>query len=161
MNDTKACSQCKEIKPLDQFNRNANKKSQSKGVRSDCKVCQSAYNAAYRARKTKEERAEYRANYLKTATGQLSWLQTKARRLGMDESEVQKVVAHFKDHDGLCDICGKSPEHSSYGVLCIDHCHDSNVFRGLLCSQCNSLLGYSYDNVDTLQSAIEYLQRQA
>lgn len=161
MNDTKTCSTCKETKPTDQFNRNANKKAQKSGFRSDCKVCQSEYNTAYRARKTKEERAEYRINYLKTETGKISWLQTKARRLGMDESEVEKVVAHFKDHNGLCDICGRTPDHSAYSALCIDHCHDTNVFRGLLCSQCNTMLGHAYDNVDTLLSAVEYLQRQA
>ena len=38
------CAKCGETKPLDQFNRRSN----GRGRRSDCKACQSIYNAAWR-----------------------------------------------------------------------------------------------------------------
>jgi hypothetical protein len=40
----------------------------------------------------------------------------------------------------------------------IDHCHDTNEFRGLLCRSCNLLLGYAKDSIEILQSAIRYLE---
>lgn len=65
-----------------------------------------------------------------------------------------------KEQNGECKICGASP---SAGVsksernLIIDHCHTTNKIRGLLCNQCNIMLGMSKDNRQTLMKAIEYL----
>jgi len=54
---------------------------------------------------------------------------------------------------GLCGICAdREPAH-------IDHCHESNEVRGLLCQQCNTALGALGDNVEGLQRAIDYLNR--
>lgn len=51
-----------------------------------------------------------------------------------------------------CMICGSTQR------LCIDHCHNSSVVRGILCSKCNTGLGMFNDNIDALYSAIEYLR---
>jgi hypothetical protein len=42
--------------------------------------------------------------------------------------------------------------------LQIDHCHELNIFRGLLCRSCNLMLGYAKDNIAILQAAIRYLE---
>jgi hypothetical protein len=42
--------------------------------------------------------------------------------------------------------------------LCIDHCHETNLVRGLLCHDCNKGLGNFKDNIIFLQIAIEYLK---
>lgn len=42
--------------------------------------------------------------------------------------------------------------------LCIDHCHSTDIVRGLLCRTCNACLGMAKDNILILQSAIEYLK---
>lgn len=38
-----------------------------------------------------------------------------------------------------------------------DHCHNKNIPRGILCRQCNLLLGNAKDEVVILASAINYL----
>ncbi len=43
--------------------------------------------------------------------------------------------------------------------LSVDHCHKTNVVRGLLCNECNSGLGKFKDNIDVMASAISYLQQ--
>lgn len=53
---------------------------------------------------------------------------------------------------GVCSICKKASK------LVVDHCHRSGQVRGLLCGQCNTMLGMAKDSVDTLQSAILYLK---
>lgn len=40
---------------------------------------------------------------------------------------------------------------------CIDHCHSTNKIRGVLCNNCNTALGLVGDNINILQSMIEYL----
>jgi hypothetical protein len=64
---------------------------------------------------------------------------------------------------GACAIC-QSPEkyvNVKTGLvkqLAVDHCHETGKIRGLLCQQCNQMLGMSGDNVARLFSAIMYLE---
>ena len=57
---------------------------------------------------------------------------------------------------GVCAICGKTPHRIR---LSVDHDHESRKVRGLLCSgkSCNYLLGRLRDNVEWMQSAVNYL----
>ena len=41
----------------------------------------------------------------------------------------------------------------------IDHSHETGKVRGLLCHNCNMLLGHSKDNINTLENAIMYLNK--
>lgn len=59
--------------------------------------------------------------------------------------------------DGKCAICNDvlgSTHHAQ-----IDHCHTTGKVRGLLCINCNWLLGKSRDNPDPLRTAANYLER--
>lgn len=57
-----------------------------------------------------------------------------------------------------CNICKK--HYTSFTKkLAVDHCHSTGTIRGLLCSDCNLMLGHSKDNPDTLTNAIEYLKK--
>jgi hypothetical protein len=58
-------------------------------------------------------------------------------------------------HVGLCEICGIKP----VCKLSIDHCHATGKLRGLLCSKCNSILGFCGDNKATLIAAVAYLEK--
>jgi hypothetical protein len=57
-----------------------------------------------------------------------------------------------------CAIC-KILESECKKSLCVDHDHKSGKVRGLLCNKCNLLLGKANDNIETLQSSIDYLKR--
>ena len=41
----------------------------------------------------------------------------------------------------------------------IDHNHDTGEVRGVLCSACNSLIGYAKDSIETLEEAVRYLSK--
>lgn len=43
--------------------------------------------------------------------------------------------------------------------LCIDHDHEENIVRGLLCGRCNIGIGYLLDNTDIIKSAVDYLHK--
>lgn len=58
---------------------------------------------------------------------------------------------------GVCAICGTdNPGRNGWQI---DHCHNSNTVRGILCLGCNISLGLMDDNVDNLKKMIQYLER--
>jgi hypothetical protein len=62
----------------------------------------------------------------------------------------------LKDLQGdVCAICGKERTERFWSV---DHNHETGSVRGLLCQNCNALLGMAKDDIRVLQSAIEYLK---
>ena len=58
---------------------------------------------------------------------------------------------------GVCAICKGLQNSKNKKYLCIDHCHNTNKIRGLLCSRCNTLLGQAKDNINILEESIKYL----
>lgn len=60
----------------------------------------------------------------------------------------------FESQQGVCAICSTSQE----GSLHVDHCHSTQVVRGLLCGRCNRALGLLDDDVEKFQQSINYLK---
>jgi hypothetical protein len=64
-----------------------------------------------------------------------------------------------------CEICGRhasetnDPKGKPRTGLCLDHCHVTGVFRGWLCSPCNSMLGLAGDNPAVLRAGAMYLTK--
>jgi hypothetical protein len=59
---------------------------------------------------------------------------------------------------GVCAICGGGP--NGPGVdLHIDHCHNSNKIRGLLCGKCNTAVGLLDDDPTRAEALAAYLRR--
>lgn len=57
------------------------------------------------------------------------------------------------DQLGRCGICEKQLT----GKIAVDHDHETDAIRGLLCYGCNTGLGHLGDNVDGLMRAAAYL----
>ncbi len=49
-------------------------------------------------------------------------------------------------------FCGKTTR------LCLDHCHKTGKIRGILCNNCNSIIGLCKENIETLSKLISYLE---
>jgi hypothetical protein len=78
------------------------------------------------------------------------------RQYGISLEEYDRILAE-QSHG--CAICSKPPKEAYAKVLHVDHCHTTNAIRGLLCDNCNHLLGNAKDNVSILIRAIEYLNK--
>ena len=74
------------------------------------------------------------------------------RRYGLSLADFDAILAH---QGGACAICRAR----FTGTPHVDHDHDTRVVRGLLCSGCNRGLGCFDDDVDIMQAAIDYLER--
>jgi hypothetical protein len=64
----------------------------------------------------------------------------------------------LKEQNNSCAICGINGEELKR-KLSVDHNHETNQVRGLLCNSCNLGLGQFKDSVVFLSYAIEYLER--
>lgn len=83
------------------------------------------------------------------------------RKFGITMEEYERILVA---QGGGCKLCGKTPEENGK-MLAIDHDHSccnniktcGNCVRGLLCTDCNLMLGLAKDNVALLRLAISYL----
>lgn len=76
------------------------------------------------------------------------------RSYGVTLEEYNQI---FEKQGGLCAIC-KIHQSMLSKSLFIDHNHETGVIRGLLCSNCNFMLGNAKDSSDILSKGIAYLK---
>jgi len=110
----------------------------AKQYRIDNKEKTLAYTKEYRI-KNKEKSKEYRLKVNHNIT----------------MKEYNKM---FLKQEGKCALCG-GLRSVFQTALCVDHDHETDEIRGLLCMHCNLMLGYAKDNINVLLSAIEYLNK--
>lgn len=146
----KTCIKCKLEKSIDSFH-----KGKSTTI---CKECKKVYDSHYRPiwnKKPYSRISRYKSHL-------------KARySLTLDE-----LVIMYDSQGGGCAICNKplphpADEQGDKWQSNIDHDHSccstdttcGKCTRGLLCRDCNLMLGHSKDNLNTLKKAVEYLER--
>lgn len=159
----KQCSVCGKTKSTLEFHRQRNGKY---GVRSQCKPC-TLSAAKLREKWHKENNTEQYQKRLKQARKSsarrrkerplymLEYRYQTKYNISIEELNTMREVQDFK-----CKVCGiHESEVGGKGKLCVDHCHKGGHVRGLLCTQCNTGLGYFKDNVKYLLNAIKYLEQ--
>ena len=84
----------------------------------------------------------------------------RLKKYGIDLSQYNQMLFN---QGGVCAICGE-PEVAKYKgrtkPLSVDHCHETDKIRGLLCNSCNKGIGFLKDDIDIMASAISYLQQE-
>ena len=74
---------------------------------------------------------------------------------------VEEYEILYDKQNGVCAICGQVESRIIRGTLCklsVDHDHETGKVRGLLCQNCNNMLGHAKDNPEILQKAVKYLE---
>lgn len=147
----KTCNKCSTSKPLTEYHI---KRENRDNLNHTCKDCRSILNRQYRldnAEVIKREKKRYRERY-------------------PDKIRSKKYMDNFgitlEDYDNMlteqqhkCFICNIHQSQLKKR-LAVDHCHVTNKVRGLLCSNCNRALGLFKDDIDILNKAMVYLNRQ-
>ena len=110
-----------------------------------------AYGRAYYHRNVEECKAKAAAWKEANPEEAAAWRgQHRVKKYGLSPTEYEVL---FDESAGVCSICVAPFS----GTPHINHCHDTGVVRGLLCTHCNKGLGMFKDSVLNLQSAINYL----
>lgn len=128
---SKHCGKCDTYKPLSEFRKNRTKRL---GVYSICKVCENAA-AALRPNKAVVARRAY--NKYKYGITEEQYM-AMHRKQGGHCLCMQKLIPYGRD-------------------TCVDHCHYTGKFRGLLCQACNKAIAFAGDNPLTLERLARYV----
>ncbi len=74
---------------------------------------------------------------------------------------IDDMLRLYSMQNGLCALCAETitlTRASGTRHVCIDHCHDTGIVRGLLCSECNTHIGRTGDSFDWHYRAARYLE---
>ena len=113
------------------------------------------------------------------ALARLQYNTPEARKRAHERYEAKKVVSRnaklrrdygisldeynvmLAEQDGRCAICGKTPEENTViaKALAVDHNHDTNVVRGLLCANCNVAVGFIEDAQKRIGTWLETVEK--
>ena len=95
-------------------------------------------------------------------------IKRKCRTCSRNQSRlVQELKSKhpYPDKDYCCPICTRNIDAiGSNGQKrlqnwVLDHCHESETFRGWLCHHCNTGLGAFKDSIDRVRNAVIYLDK--
>ncbi len=147
----KICPKCKIEKQHSDYHKDLRKNG---GIRNRCKACCKAETNSWRE-KNKAHYNNYTAMWRSKNPDKQHATEIK-RLYGLS---IEKYNEMLLAQDLKCKICGKQHDSSrKRGRLYVDHCHDSNQIRGLLCGACNSAIGYFNHNIEIIKKSILYLQ---
>lgn len=162
----KTCVHCKESKSIKEFH---TRSSQSDGLAYYCKVCTKVLAQEYRNRPenivaNRERARKWReANPEKAKATHDGWV--KRNRARYNEANKWRRLRHryglsreayenlMRVAGGVCELCG------SGHILCLDHCHQSGLVRGILCMRCNTAMERFDEMPDFPARVVKYLEK--
>lgn len=159
---TKKCPRCGFEGALSNF---PTDRSLKFGVRPECRVCyrvdRRKWNAAWtpeqRRKKHKRQIARHKERYhsdpeFKKYVNRKCRETENRRKFGLEPDDITKML---ESQDHRCRICGRDISVRRN----IDHCHDTNRVRGLLCGSCNRGIGLLQDSPGMAMNAILHMCR--
>ena len=171
---SKACKECGAIKPLEEYWLHNQAADGRHGVCAEC------MRARIRSRPTDHpQRVRDRAKareYQKRPDIMVRENERHAKRYyaNHDKIRAQVKAAKFRrkygitpeqaDHmlvaqGGVCAIC-KTSEWTKSGPS-VDHCHESNRVRAILCNRCNAAIGFAKEDPARLRAAAVYIEHHS
>ncbi len=136
----KNCTCCQKEKPETEFHvYSARDKHKTGGLHAKCKACEHSARMEHRKKNPLLVAANSRKYKLRA-------------KYGITPEAYDSLLNEQK---GVCAICERtSPDGRR---LHVDHCHETNRVRGLLCHDCNRGIGMFRDEKKLLKKAAEYL----
>jgi hypothetical protein len=140
----KTCTVCKQSKPLGDY---YNFKKSKDGKSWRCKECDKNTTIDSRRRRYEKSRVQQRVAQRKS-------------KYGLTDEMFKEL---FSSQKGLCACCSVPLDesfsvHHARNKLVVDHCHETGIVRGLVCTMCNKGIGLLGDNAEGLYKAYTYLQ---
>jgi hypothetical protein len=78
----------------------------------------------------------------------------RRRKLGVSREQYLDMLER---QNYSCAICGRHASEFTQELM-VDHDHISGNYRGILCVNCNFVLGHAKDSIGILEKSIAYLR---
>jgi len=170
--DTKRCGTCKEIKCISKFHAD---KHRPDGLCSSCKECRKKsveknivawrkYRRQWYAKNKKRIREVGRKSQAQRWAKHPEHMKRlrRNRRLGdcfgISLAEYNRLLFL---QGGKCLICETEKPGGCKTYMSVDHNHTTGKVRGILCGNCNTILGIAHDNPERLRKAADYLEEHS
>lgn len=140
----KQCSGCRIWRSLNEFCKN---KSRKGGLDDRCRVCHRIYAQSEAGIKAGEK---WRHSHIGCRVKRKSQLK---RKFNLTLEQYDRM---FEQQNGKCAICDQTE--ISNKELSVDHDHQTGEIRGLLCMNCNLLLGKIESTPELFSKIVKYLQ---
>jgi len=134
---TKICTKCDLRLPLHKFGKRSPNKD---GYDSCCIECDRVWRKEYQKKYYRENKKANLSRAMK-------------KNYGITMEDKEKILEIQEYACAICSVKLELIERSS----CVDHNHDTGAVRGVICHNCNSMLGGARDNPDVLFSGAKYL----
>lgn len=150
--NTKKCSKCKEVKQVSDFSKD---KGQKSGYACRCKECstQVSKESYYKHR---EKRIEAGKKWREKAGKEYFQEKHLNNTYGITSDDRKRLLI---EQNHKCAICGIDEIEAHKNKLFVDHNHETNKVRALLCHNCNTLIGHCKESEDILLKSIQYLRK--
>lgn len=164
--ETRACATCKAEKPLTEFWRPATEK--NKGYHSTrCWPCVELGRDRTRPREcnycrtTKPVGEFYNHGNNTSVMRKCKACFKRLSTLAQYHLSIGQFNSMIEQQNGKCAICGCSLGQTRYTRPCVDHSHATGKVRGILCSGCNTAIGFFKDSPIRLSAALSYLEKHS
>lgn len=140
------CTKCGELKNETQFRPRPKLK---RGYNSWCRECENL-----------ETRKKYKPKPKKVVIkdNEYTKLNNLKRMLKHRYNlEYSDYLLMYEQQNKCCAICNEPKELGGHKGLQVDHSHETNEVRGLLCRNCNVAIGYLKENKEIILNIINYL----
>lgn len=96
----------------------------------------------------------YRRAYYNRNSEAYKWRNIK-NTFGLSKEDYLNILV---EQDNKCKLCEKPFQGLNGRDVHVDHCHETNKVRGILCMPCNVALGMLGDNEEGLTRALNYVK---
>jgi Recombination endonuclease VII len=149
----KTCTKCGIKKELTEFYKDSSPRSPD-GLTYTCKTCRKASALAWN-RKHVARANERRTAY--EATDRAKRMRLNRVLVSSYDITVDEYEQLLRVQNEVCGICGEGEPDGKR--LSVDHCHVTNVVRGLLCFRCNTSLERLEVVKDWSEKAAKYMKQ--
>lgn len=166
MENLKTCTRCGKEKEVLLFAKKRN----------HCKECRNEIQREWsRANPLSEEKRKIKNNQKRIWYKKNKTLSSNSTYKKIKKSHIEKTYGLSEDgyiellnkQSNKCGICGITEKNfllttgikRKISKFFVDHDHNTNKIRGLLCDKCNRGIGLLNDNLETLLNAVRYLQK--
>lgn len=75
-------------------------------------------------------------------------------RYGLEPGDYEKLAT---EQSGRCAVCRRLPADTNRGILVVDHDHETDKVRELLCNDCNVAVASVHEDLATAIALVSYL----